>query len=85
MIVDLIDTTQEFLFRKLYDPCPLSNKFTNVMERVYKMRINPSLVRIMYSTYLRNRNLSGLEWKKEAEKMGHSLIESVLYSVAKKD
>ena len=85
VIVDLIDTTQEFLFRKLYDPCPLSNKFTNIMEKVYKLRIPPSLVRIMYSTYLRNRNLSGLEWKKEAEKMGHSLIESVLYSVAKKD
>jgi hypothetical protein len=85
VIVDLIDTTQEFLFGKLYDSCPLSNKFTNVMEKVYKMRINPSLVRIMYSTYLRSLNLSGYEWEKEAKKMGHSLEESVLYSFAKKD
>jgi hypothetical protein len=85
VIVDLIDTTQEFLFGKLYDPCPLSNKFTNVMEKVYKMRINPSLVRIMYSTYLRTLNLSGHEWDKQANKMGHSLAENIKYSFAKKD
>ena len=85
VIVDLIDTTQEFLFRKLYDPCPLSNKFTNIMERVYKLRITPSLVRIMYATYLRSLNLSGYEWKKQANKMGHSLGENLEYSFVKKD
>jgi hypothetical protein len=85
VIVPLIDTTQEFLFGRLYDASPLSNKFTNVMEKVYKLRIPPSLVRIMYATYLRNLNLSGNEWEKQANKMGHGLAENIKYSVAKKD
>jgi hypothetical protein len=85
VIVPLIDTNQEFLFGRLYDASPLSNKFTNVMEKVYKLRIPPSLVRIMYATYLRSLNLSGYEWKKQANKMGHSLGENLEYSAVKKD
>jgi len=85
VIVPLIDTTHEFLFGRLYDSSVISVKFTNIMEKVYKMKITPSLVRIMYSTYLRNLNLSGYEWKKEANKMGHRLEESLLYSAVKKD
>jgi hypothetical protein len=55
------------------------------MEKVYKLRIPPSLVRIMYATYLRNLNLSGNEWEKQANKMGHGLAENIKYSAVKKD
>ena len=85
VIVAFIDTTHEFLFGKLYDVGSLSNKFTDNMEKVYKLRIPPSLVRIMYATYLRSLNLSGHEWEKQANKMGHGLAENIKYSAVKKD
>lgn len=85
VIVALIDTTQEFLFGRFYKCDVISLKFTNIMKKVYKMKIRPSLVRIMYSTYLRSLNLSGLEWEEKAHKMGHSLGENIKYSYVKKD
>lgn len=84
VIIPLIDTTQEFLFGRLYDGDTLSSKFTSIMEKVYKMRITASLLRIMYATHLRSLNLSGYEWEQQAGKMGHSLGENLKYSFTKK-
>jgi len=84
-IIKLIDLNDEYLVGKLYTQARMSLIFGNIMEKIYKIKINATLMRILYSSYLRNSNLNNFEWKQKAESMGHSIGENLKYSFVKKN
>lgn len=80
-IVELINSDDEFLLGKFYDDSNLADIYNRTIYKIYNLKINPTLMRILYSTYLRSQNLSGNEWEKKAAEMGHSLAENIKYSI----
>ena len=83
-VFKLIDNNDEYLIGKLYEQANFSYKFGAIMFKIYGMIIKNSLMRRLYSTYLRSLNLSGFEWEKKANQAGHTLSESIKYSYVKK-
>jgi hypothetical protein len=79
-ITSLINLDDEFMLGKLYIECNLTNLFKRIMMKIYKLQINITLMRILYATHLRNSKLSGYDWNKKAQIMGHSLKENIMYS-----
>ena len=47
---------------------------------IHDNKINATLIRRLYATYLRRLNLNVHEWNLQANKMGHSLLENIKYS-----
>ena len=79
-ITNLININDEFIFGKYYNQSALSKLFSSIMFKIYNIKINATLIRILYSSYLRSLNLNSKEWEDNALKMGHSLSESIKYS-----
>jgi hypothetical protein len=84
-IIKLIDLNDEFLVGKFYEQSRMSFVYSRIMQKIYKIKISASLMRILYSSYLRSSNLNTYEWKKKAESMGHSIGENLKYSYIKKN
>lgn len=86
VISNLINKKDEYILGIKYTQSALSKLFINVIYKIYNIKINATLIRILYATYLRSLNLSGKDWEEKAKKMGHSLGENIKYSyVPKKD
>jgi hypothetical protein len=83
-IYKLIDNNNEYMLGKLYQQSTLTKNLASILFKIYNMKINNKLLRILYSTYLRSLNLNGIEWDKQAKMMGHSLSENIKYSYVKK-
>ena len=83
-VIKYIDLNYDWLFLKFYSEPSLSRYYTKIMTSLYGIKINNTMMRILFSTYLRGLNLSGLEYEKVANKMGHSLSENLKYSYVKK-
>ena len=86
IITNDCDKKDEYILGIKYTQSALSKLFINVIYKIYNIKINANLIRILYATYLRSLNLSGKDWEEKAKKMGHSLGENIKYSyVPKKD
>ena len=83
-VFKLIDNNDEYLMGELFKQATFSAKLANITFKIYGMSINNTLMRRLYSTYLRSLNLNGNDYEKEAHKMGHTLSESIKYSYVKK-
>lgn len=83
-VFKLIDNNDEFMMGKLYNQNTFTQKLPNIMFKIYGMAINNTLMRRLYSSYLRSLNLNGNDYEKEANKMGHSLSQNLKYSYVKK-
>jgi hypothetical protein len=83
-INNLINIYDEFIFGKFYNQSALSKIFSTIMFKIYNIKINATLIRILYATYLRSLNLSAKDWEEKAQKMGHSLGENIKYSYIQK-
>ena len=84
VISNIINKNDEYILGIKYNQSTLSKLFINIIHKIYNIKINANLIRILYSTYLRSLNLSGKDWDEKAKKMGHSLGENIKYSFVKK-
>jgi hypothetical protein len=82
-VFKLIDNNDEYLMGELFKQATFSAKLANITFKIYGMSINNTLMRRLYSTYLRSLNLNGNDYEKEAHKMGHSLSQNLKYSYVK--
>lgn len=83
-VFKLINLDDEFMVGKYYEQGTFTSKFGAIMYKIYGMTINNTLMRILYSSYLRTLNLSGKAYEDKAKKMGHSLAQNLKYSYVKK-
>ena len=79
-IISYIDISNEWLLGKFYNQSNLSKITCEIMRKIYDNKINATLIRRLYATYLRSLNLNAHEWNLQANKMGHSLLENIKYS-----
>ena len=82
-VFKLIDNNDEFMMGKLYNQNTFSSKLSNIIFKIYGMAINNTMLRRLYSTYLRSLGLNGNDYEKQANKMGHSLSQNLKYSYVK--
>lgn len=82
-IIQYIDNTNEWLLGKYYNESHLSKIISEMMKKIYDIKINATLIRRLYADYLRSLNLNAYEWNKQANKMGHSLSENIKYTSSK--
>ena len=83
-IIQYIDNTNEWLLGKFYNENYLSYIISEMMKKIYDIKINATLIRRLYADYLRGLNLNAYEWNKQANKMGHSLAQNIKYTSSKK-
>jgi len=80
-IIDLIPNTGYILGYE-YSQSALSVKFSQVMKKIYGKKINALDLRRMYLTSINGFNgASFIERQKIADDVGHSVIESIKYSM----
>ena len=82
-ILPYIDNNNEWLLGKFYNQSYLSKIISEMMMKIYDIKINATLIRRLYADYLRSLNLNAYEWNKQANKMGHSLAENIKYTSSK--
>ena len=70
-----------FILGKLYSPPVLSIKFSSLMKKIYGKKIGALDLRRMYLTTINNSAPSFLERKIVADAVGHSVQESIKYSL----
>ncbi len=79
-IIDIIPHTGYILGYE-YSQSALSIKFASVMEKIYKKKYGALDVRRMYLTTINNSGASFNERKDVADAVGHSINESIKYSM----
>ena len=79
-IIDLIPHTG-YLFGTDYTASTLSVKFSNMMTKIYGKKIGALDLRRIYLTTINNSGASFVERKNIAEAVGHSVEESIKYSM----
>lgn len=82
-IVDIIPHSG-YLLGKQYSAPTLSVKFSNIMEKIYGKKIGALDLRRMYLTSVNNGS-SFIERKNTADAVGHSVMESIKYSMKVKN
>ncbi len=70
-----------FILGKLYSPPVLSIKFSSLMKKIYGKKIGALDLRRIYLTTINNSAPSFLERKFVADAVGHSVQESIKYSL----
>ena len=73
--------TSGFLLGKYYSQPVLSNRFASIMKQIYGKKITALDLRRMYLTTVNNTGASFLERKNIADAVGHSVEESLKYSL----
>jgi hypothetical protein len=79
-IIDLFPHTG-FILGFDYTPSALSVKFSNMMKKIYGKKIGALDLRRMYLTSINNSGASYIERKEVADAVGHSVEESLKYSM----
>lgn len=74
-----------FILGKKYSQPVLSNKFSSIMKELYGKKITALDLRRMYLTTVNNSGASFLERKEIADAVGHSVEESMKYSLVVKN
>lgn len=72
---------QGFLLGKYYSAPALSLKFSSIMTKIYSKKITALDLRRMYLTTINNAGASFIERKNIADAVGHSVEESIKYSL----
>ena len=70
-----------FILGKEYSGPVLSNKFSSLMKKIYGKKIGALNLRRMYLTTINNKSPSFLERKIVADAVGHSVEESLKYTL----
>jgi len=70
-----------FILGKYYSQPVLSNRFASIMKQIYGKKITALDLRRMYLTTVNNTGASFLERKNIADAVGHSVEESLKYSL----
>jgi hypothetical protein len=70
-----------FILGKYYSQPVLSNRFASIMKHIYGKKITALDLRRMYLTTVNNTGASFLERKNIADAVGHSVEESLKYSL----
>ena len=83
-VFKLVNNDDEWFVGDYFKQTAFTTHFENITYKIYGVIVPNTLMRILYSTYLRSLNLSGREWEKKANKAGHTLSESIKYSYVKK-
>ena len=79
-IVDILPHTG-FILGYEYTQPALTVKFSSVMNKIYKKKINATDLRRMYLTTVNNSGMSYLEKKDIADAVGNSIVEGIKYSL----
>lgn len=79
-IIDILPETG-YILGYDYSQSALSVKFASIMEKIYKKKYNALDVRRMYLTSINKSGASYIERKEVADAVGHSVEESLKYSL----
>lgn len=82
-LFNFIDFNKTYLFEyknDIYSSNGFSKLITNTFNKIYKYPYNPTLIRKLYTTFIKEQNLHINQKKQIANVMNHSLEQQLLYS-----